>query len=575
MKRPAQLVFVPGPVIGHIVSAIEIAEQLVARDDQLFITVLVMKLPYDQPFTIADSSISHRINFVNLPEAQPDKQEAIPKHGSLIKILVENHKTHIRDAVVNLLSESDQSESMSKPRLAGFVIDFLCATLVDVADEFMVPSYAFFTSNASLLALLFHFQLLRDEGGIDITEFTRSSAELAVPSFINPCPAAVLPGTFADKEITESILNYTSRYRQIKGILVNTFLELDLHALHYLDFDDKIPPVYPVGPLLNLKSCDENKGSDILRWLDDQPSLSVVFLCFGSMGSFSEAQVKEIACALEHSGQRFLWSLRRPPPKGKIAMPSDYADLNAVLPEGFLNRTAPIGKVIGWAPQAAILAHPAIGGFVSHCGWNSTLESLWNGVPIATWPMYAEQNLNAFQLVKELGLAVEIKLDYRKDSDVLVSAEDVERGIRQVMEHDGDYLSGKIKVFDHRGYSAKLCIVFLPSLCAAVVGISRVMITESLEGRLRQRSCRNCHSFNLLLAVLTSPKPAGWVGTSSVFPLVGCIEECWRVLIFGHEVKLSSYLICEEQILRVQTRVHHSTSYWKKGEDPELSLYAE
>ncbi|KAM1809925.1 hypothetical protein ACFX12_026752 [Malus domestica] len=101
------------------------------------------------------------------------------------------------------------------------------------------------------------------------------------------------------------------------------------------------------------------------------------------------------------------------------------------------------------------------------------------------------------------------------------------------------------------------------------------MITESLAGRLRRRSYRYCHIFNLLLAVPTSHKPAGWVGTSSVFPHVGCIEECWRVLIFGHEVKLSSYLICEEQILRVQTRVHQFTSYWKKGEDLELSLYVE
>ncbi|KAM1084476.1 hypothetical protein ACFX19_023168 [Malus domestica] len=132
-----------------------------------------------------------------------------------------------------------------------------------------------------------------------------------------------------------------------------------------------------------------------------------------------------------------------------------------------------------------------------------------------------------------------------------------------------------IKVFDHRGYSAKLCIVFLPSLCATLVGISRVMITESWARSLRWRSCRNCHNFDLLLALLTSPKLAGWVGTSSVFPHAGCIEECWRVLIFDHEVKLSSYVICEEHILRVQTRVHQSTSDWKKGEDPELSLYAE
>ncbi|PQQ08134.1 UDP-glycosyltransferase 71A16 [Prunus yedoensis var. nudiflora] len=138
-------------------------------------------------------------------------------------------------------------------------------------------------------------------------------------------------------------------------------------------------------------------------------------------------------CARAHWAP-FLWSLRQPPPKGKMAMPSDYADLSEVLPEGFLDRTAKIGKVIGWAPQVDILAHSSIGGFVSHCGWNSTLESMWYGVPVATCPMYAEQQTNAFQLVKELGLAVENKMDYRKDSEVVVSAQDIERGIRQVME---------------------------------------------------------------------------------------------------------------------------------------------
>ena len=73
-----------------------------------------------------------------------------------------------------------------------------------------------------------------------------------------------------------------------------------------------------------------------------------------------------------------------PPPKGKMDFPSDYVNFDEVLPEGFLDQMARIGKVIGWAPQMAILAHLAIGGFVSHCGWNSILESLWYGVPTAT-----------------------------------------------------------------------------------------------------------------------------------------------------------------------------------------------
>ena len=87
-----------------------------------------------------------------------------------------------------------------------------------------------------------------------------------------------------------------------------------------------------------------------------------------------------------------------------------------------------MGKVIGWAPQVAVLGHEAVGGFVSHCGWTALLESLWGGVPVATWPMYAEQQMNAFEMVRELGLAVEIKIDYAKDfgvEEVLVTAEEI------------------------------------------------------------------------------------------------------------------------------------------------------
>ncbi|GKV33930.1 hypothetical protein SLEP1_g42366 [Rubroshorea leprosula] len=130
------------------------------------------------------------------------------------------------------------------------------------------------------------------------------------------------------------------------------------------------------------------------------------------MGGLGEDQMKEIACALEQSGDRFLWSLRKPQRMGVMLSPSAYSNLNEVLPNEIVDRTAEIEKVTGWAPQVRILSHPVIGGFVSHSGWNSTLESIWFGVPMAAWPLYAEQQLNAFQLVVELGLAVEIKMDY-------------------------------------------------------------------------------------------------------------------------------------------------------------------
>ncbi|KAL6195459.1 hypothetical protein ACLB2K_031078 [Fragaria x ananassa] len=154
------------------------------------------------------------------------------------------------------------------------------------------------------------------------------------------------------------------------------------------------------------------------------------------MGSFTEAQVKEIALGLEQSGQRFLWSLRLTPPKGsKSLSPVDCSNLKEVLPDGFLERTREKGLICGWAPQVDVLSHKATGGFVSHCGWNSILESLWHGVPIVTWPMYAEQQLNAFRLVKEMGLGLEMRLDYKRGGDEVVKADEIGKAVASVMEN--------------------------------------------------------------------------------------------------------------------------------------------
>ena len=305
--------------------------------------------------------------------------------------------------------------------------------MIDVADEFGVPSYLFFTGGAAFLGFMLHLQFLHDYEGLDFSEFKDSDAELEVPSYANSVPGKVFPAVMFQKIVggAELFLDQARRFRQAKGIMVNTFLELESHAIQSLSSSTIIPPVYAVGPILN--TSDQQDASAIMSWLDDQPPSSIVFLCFGSMGGFGEDQVKEIAHGLERSGHRFLWSLRRPP-NNRMEAPSNYDNVEEVLPEGFLDRTARIGKVIRWAPQLAVLAHSAIGGFVSHCGWNSILESIWYDVPIATWPLFAEQQLNAFQLVKDLGLAIEIKIDYNKYSNYgIVSAQEIEIGLNKLM----------------------------------------------------------------------------------------------------------------------------------------------
>ncbi|KAJ0775624.1 putative anthocyanidin 3-O-glucosyltransferase [Helianthus annuus] len=214
---------------------------------------------------------------------------------------------------------------------------------------------------------------------------------------------------------------------------------METHAMKSFP-DTNFPPVYPVGPVLNLDGvAGKADDKDVISWLDDQPPSSVVVLCFGSMGWFNEVQVKEIACGLEQSGHQFVWSLRRPP-QLEQSSEGHIDNYDGVLPDGFLECTSGTWKVIGWAPQVSLLAHKAVGGFVSHCGWNSMLESLWFNVTMAIWPMYAEQQMNAFELLVELGLAVDLRMDYKVDmfnpnsNIVIVTTEDVEKGIKRVME---------------------------------------------------------------------------------------------------------------------------------------------
>ncbi|XP_009799026.2 LOW QUALITY PROTEIN: UDP-glucose flavonoid 3-O-glucosyltransferase 6-like [Nicotiana sylvestris] len=457
--KKIELGFIPSPGIGHLVSTVEMAKLLIAREEQLSITVLIIRWPNDNKLDSYIQSVvnfSSRLKFIRLP--QDDSIMQLLKNN-IFTSFIAGHKPAVRDAVSEIL------KSESNTTLAGIVIDLFCTSMIDVANEFELPTYVFYTSGAATLGLQFHLQNLRDEFNKDITKYKDEPEKKSlIATYLNPFPAKCLPSVALDTEGRSTMfLDLAKRFRETKGIMINTFLELESHALNLLSRDKNLPPIYPVGPILNLGNTQgENLGSsdqNTTKWLDDQPASSVVFLCFGSGGSFEIYQVKEIAYALEHSGCRFLWSLRRPPTED-ARFPSDYENLNEILPEGFLERTKGIGKVIGWAPQLAILSHKSVGGSVSHCGWNSTLESTYFGVPIATWPMYAEQQANAFQLVKDLGMAVEIKMDYRKDmkvmgKEVIVKAEEIEKAIREIMDSDSE-IRVKVKEMKEKSRAAQM-----------------------------------------------------------------------------------------------------------------------
>ncbi|CAN0825214.1 Hydroquinone glucosyltransferase [Linum grandiflorum] len=129
----------------------------------------------------------------------------------------------------------------------------------------------------------------------------------------------------------------------------------------------------------------------------------------------------ELALGLEASHKRFIWVVRSP---------NDADSSSSYFSEGFVDRTKGRGLIVpSWAPQMQVLSHAATGGFMSHCGWNSTLESLVNGVPMIAWPLYAEQKMNAVLLEKDFGVA----LRPRVGSEV-IGREEIGNVARSLME---------------------------------------------------------------------------------------------------------------------------------------------
>ncbi|KAF7104573.1 hypothetical protein CFC21_105463 [Triticum aestivum] len=232
-------------------------------------------------------------------------------------------------------------------------------------------------------------------------------------------------------------------YLLAEGFIINTMDALEHETLvAFKEISDKgvYPPAYAVGPFTRRRcpDSDEVKHS-CLRWLDNQPGGSVLYVSFGSGGTLSTAQTAELAAGLEASGQRFLWVVHHPNEKDSSAAylgtAATDADPLSYLPDGFVERMNGTGLLVPlWAPQVEILNHVAVGGFMSHGRWNSTLETVAAGVPMVAWPLYAEQRMNAVMLSSDqVGLALWERPPLGKDG-AFVPQEEVAALVRELME---------------------------------------------------------------------------------------------------------------------------------------------
>lgn len=244
------------------------------------------------------------------------------------------------------------------------------------------------------------------------------------------------------------------------GVVVNSFYELEPdYADHYRQVLGR--RAWHIGPLSLCNRNVEDKAlrgkqasideHECLKWLNSKKPNSVVYICFGSMANFTSAQLMEIAMGLEASGQQFIWVVREEK-KGEEEW----------LPEGFEKRIEGKGLIIrGWAPQVLILDHEAVGGFVTHCGWNSSLEGITSGVPMVTWPVAAEQFYNEKLLsqVLKIGVCVGVQKWSRLEAvGDLVKREAVEKTVKEVMMIGNDKAEARRRRVKELGETARRAV---------------------------------------------------------------------------------------------------------------------
>uniref|UniRef100_A0A6N2JY31 Glycosyltransferase n=1 Tax=Salix viminalis TaxID=40686 RepID=A0A6N2JY31_SALVM len=404
-----QVAIVPTPGMGHLIPLVELAKKLVHQHN-FSVTFIV---PNDgspmKPQRQILQSLPKTMSSVFLP---PFNFDDLPPNV-LMETRITLSLTRSLDALRNSLKTLTDST-----RVVAMVVDLFGPFAIEIAKEFDVLPFVFFPANACLC--LFPFT----------------------------CPSLMKHTPDREDDAYKWILHICKLYDLAAGIIVNSFIDLEPGGLKALmeENNNGKPPVYPVGPLTQTGSTSGDVGeSECLNWLDKQPKGSVLFVSFGSGGTLSHAQLNELSLGLEMSGQRFLWVVRSPHDKaanGTYFGIQSTDDPLAFLPEGFLVRTRGVGLVVpSWAPQIQVLSHGSTGGFLTHCGWNSILESIVNGVPLIAWPLYAEQRMNSVLLADGLQVAVKMKVD----ENGLVRKEDIANYARSILEgEEGKLMKSKM-----------------------------------------------------------------------------------------------------------------------------------
>ncbi|KAJ1693889.1 hypothetical protein LUZ63_010587 [Rhynchospora breviuscula] len=393
------------PLQGHIIPAVHLALRLAAYGCTItfinteavhYQTLKATGADCNDPFVPARES-GLDIRYETVSDGLPLSFDRSLNHDQFMYSVLHVLSAHVEELLRRLVATTE-------PPITSLIIDTFFVWPATIGEKLGLPYISFWTEPALIFTLYYHMELLRKNGHFGCQDNRKDAITYipGVPSIEPKELTSYLQETDTSSVVHQIIFKAFDEAKRAKIILCNTVEELESSTISALKLEKpfySIGPIFPTGFTRSTVATSLWAESDCTNWLNTKEPGSVLYISFGSYAHVSKRDLCEIAQGILNSKVNFIWVLR------PDVVSSDEPN---PLPPGFLEETKGHGLVVQWCCQVEVLSHPAVGGFLTHCGWNSILESVWCSVPMLCFPLLTDQFTNRKLVVRDwqIGLAI-------------------------------------------------------------------------------------------------------------------------------------------------------------------------
>ncbi|XP_076903508.1 UDP-glycosyltransferase 83A1-like [Bidens hawaiensis] len=427
MAKPHVLI-IPYPAQGHVIPTLELAQRLAKQG----IKVTFINTEVNNKLVTSNWLDKDSFGDLILMVSIPDGLEPWKDRSDLCKLTLSILQTmpNKLEELVEKINKEDNN------KVTCVIADDCMGWAIRVAKKMGIRRAAFWPASVATLASILSFQKLIDDGIINNKGLPLKGETIQLSETMPPIKSENLGWVcFKDVATVEATFKLVQEaeeaFKMTEWFICNSTTELKAAAF------SMYPKVLPIGPLLPSNRLADQAGhfwqedSTFLTWLDQQQPCSVIYIAFGSFTIFNQTQFEELALGLEHTNRPFLWLVRAGMTK----------ETTTNYPDGYMERVGSRGRIVSWAPQQKVLAHPSVACFTSHCGWNSTLEGVTNGMPFLCWPYFSNQFHNATYVcdIWRTGLGFE------KDETGIITRREIKCKVDQLLS-DATYKANALDV---------------------------------------------------------------------------------------------------------------------------------